>query len=351
MQHPHYRISGDLPLLIEAGDHRSVAELCAWLAAEAPALRGEQRRHGAFLFRGFDVRKAEDFEAVARTLAPGLEKDYLGTSPRDAVTEFVFNASELPDFFPIPQHCEMSFCATPPSHLFFCALTAPAAGSGETPLCDFRRVWQTLDPDVRERFETRGLRHVRNYAPPGESGGASQLKPWQDMFGTTDHAAVEARCRTEGFEPEWLPGDGLRLWSDQPVFRDHPETGERAWHNHLTTFHSSTPVDEYERIHAYRPTERHQQILEMARGLEAETAAMPAAERSMHTLHADGSEIAREDVQHVRDVIWQETVVTPWEDGDIIAIDNHSIAHGRLPYEGPRHIVVCWGQDDREHSS
>lgn len=81
----------------------------------------------------------------------------------------------------------------------------------------------------------------------------------------------------------------------------------------------------------------------MARSLEEQSADTPPAERSMHTFHADGSEIAREDVQHVRDIIWQETVVTPWQQGDIIAIDNHSTAHGRLPYEGPRRIVVCWG--------
>lgn len=343
MHHPRYRVGGELPLVIDACQHGSLNDLCDWLEASRAEIRATWLRHGALLFRGFEVAAAKDLEMVARRLAPRLARDYLGTSPRDAVTDFVFNASELPDFFPIPQHCEMSFCAQPPSHLFFCALTAPAAGSGETPLCDFRRVWQELDPGVRERFETRGLRHVRNYAPPGASGDAVQLKPWEDMFGTTDHAAVETRCHAEGFEPEWLPGDGLRLWSEQPVFRDHPETGERAWHNHLTTFHASTAVDEYERICAFRPTERHQQVLEMARSLEEQSADTPPAERSMHTFHADGSEIAREDVQHVRDIIWQETVVTPWQQGDIIAIDNHSTAHGRLPYEGPRRIVVCWG--------
>jgi hypothetical protein len=44
----------------------------------------------------------------------------------------------------------------------------------------------------------------------------------------------------------------------------------------------------------------------------------------------------------VRDVVWRHLVPTPWQRGDVVAIDNHSTSHGRLPYEGPRHIAVCW---------
>jgi hypothetical protein len=80
------------------------------------------------LLRGFDVEKARDFERVSRVIDPELQNEYLGTSPRDGLMDYVFNASELPDFFPIPQHCEMSFCARPPRRVFFCCLTEPAVG-------------------------------------------------------------------------------------------------------------------------------------------------------------------------------------------------------------------------------
>ena len=121
------------------------------------------------------------------------------------------HASELPDFYPIPQHCEMSFCANPPRRVFFCCLVEPAEGSGETPLCDFRKVWNDLDPDVRARFVDAGLRHVRNYSGPGVvDDDPVRLKPWPDMFLTTDPAEVEAKCREEGFEPSWLPNQKTR---------------------------------------------------------------------------------------------------------------------------------------------
>ncbi len=339
-----FELSGELPLCVEPAADSSVATLIASLSAERTQFEAALTRRGALLFRGFDVSGPADFEAIARAIAPDLKRDYLGTSPRNAVTEFVFNASELPDFFPIPQHCEMSFCAQPPRRVFFCCLVPPAAGSGETPLCDFRAVWRDLDPSLRARFEARGIRIIRNYSGPGadDSQDPMRLKRWDEMFETTDRAEVEARCRAEGFEPSWLPGDGLRLVSTQPVFRDHPVTGERVWFNHLTTFHRSSPAAEYRRIAAFRPSQRHRGLLALAQALDAKARAKPAIEQSMHCTALDGSEFDDADLEQLRDVVWKHLVVTEWRRGDVFAIDNASVSHGRLPYEGPRHVVVCW---------
>jgi hypothetical protein len=38
-------------------------------------------------------------------------------------------------------------------------------------------------------------------------------------------------------------------------------------------------------------------------------------------------------------VIWQNLVVYPWQTGDVVAIDNNAVGHGRLPYQGPRRIA------------
>ncbi|MGI9590114.1 MAG: TauD/TfdA family dioxygenase, partial [Myxococcota bacterium] len=180
----------ELPLMIRPGGaqeaDRSVDGLCQWLKDEAERVQSWLTEHGAILFRGFAVEAPADFEQLARAIAPELKNEYLGTSPRDGLTDYVFNASELPDYYPIPQHCEMSFIAEPPRRVFFCCLEAPAEGSGETPLCDFRKVWRDLDPEVKERFEERGLRIVRNYGPPGQAGNdPMQLKGWDEMFLTT----------------------------------------------------------------------------------------------------------------------------------------------------------------------
>jgi alpha-ketoglutarate-dependent taurine dioxygenase len=343
-----YEATGELPLSLspraDSPGSRNVTRLCQALKDRRDEVQALLLRHGAIRFRGFDVEDAGDFERIARAVDDDLKRDYLGTSPRDLVTDYVFNASELPDFYPIPQHCEMSFCAHPPRRVFFCCLVEPAEGGGETPLCDFRRVWADLDPGVRDRFEAKGIRHVRNYAAPGaeESADPTQLKPWPDMFHTTDHSVVEAKSRAEGFEPVWVDGEALRLISSQPVMRAHPTTGEPVWHNHLTTFHRSTAEAELRRVAEYRPTERQKGLARMAAGLAEKLADTPPEELGMHTTHLDGSEIDPSDVEHVRDVIWRHMSIEPWKRGDVVAIDNHSTSHGRLPYEGDRKVVVCW---------
>ena len=126
------------PRVVEADDDRDLGRLCDWLRSHPEPVQEWLTAHGALLFRGFPVRTPADFERLARSVDPDLKNEYLGTSPRDALTDHVFNASELPDYYPIPQHCEMSFCANPPRRVFFTCFGPPAGGSGETPLCDFR---------------------------------------------------------------------------------------------------------------------------------------------------------------------------------------------------------------------
>jgi len=334
-----------LPLVVKARGAREIDELVAWIRANHTQLRSELARVGAILFRGFAVDDAAGFERVARAVDDELGNEYLGTSPRNALTSHVFSASELPPFYPIPQHCEMSFTAKPPRRLFFACLVEPAAGSGETPLCDFRRVWQDLDPALRRRLAERGLRIVRNYGSPGAKSALNpfQLKSWDEMFGTTDRAAVEATCAREGFTPTWTADGGLRLVSTQPLSRVQPETGAEVWHNHLTTFHASAPAAEYRRIWRLRPSLRHLAFWQLSRGLAAlqRRGKKPDA-LAMHCTHADGSEIPDADVAQVLDVIWRHLVVVPWRRGDVIAIDNFAVSHGRLPYAGPRQVAVCW---------
>src|SRR6187401_763595 len=100
---------GTLPLVIEPENDRRAENLTAWLASERESVERKLLEHGALLFRGFDITTPAAFEQIARSIDADLKKDYLGTSPRDALTEFVFSASELPPYYPIPQHCEMTF--------------------------------------------------------------------------------------------------------------------------------------------------------------------------------------------------------------------------------------------------
>ncbi|MBC8292507.1 MAG: TauD/TfdA family dioxygenase [Proteobacteria bacterium] len=352
---------GGLPLLVEpelpgagelgkseaaGGGVATAVGLAAWLSENSDWVQARLLEHGALLFRGFRVTAAPDFESVARALEPELGTEYLGTSPREPLqgSRYVFSASELPSHYPIAQHAEMSFVARPPRRLFFCCFQEPADGSGETPVTDLRRVWSELDADLKRRLLAGGLRIVRNYCgPAAKSRSPFQLKGWHEMFGTTDRGAVETKCRLEGFEVSWLEGDALRLVHTQSLVRDHSDTGETAWHNHLQVFHLSSAAGEYRRIFALRPTLRNFAVWQLARLLTLlQRLTRSSEEQAMHCTRLDGGEIATADVEAVRDAIWRNMVVTPWRLGDVLVIDNQSTAHGRLPYRGRREIAVAW---------
>ncbi|NQY90895.1 MAG: TauD/TfdA family dioxygenase [Deltaproteobacteria bacterium] len=336
----------DLPLVLGPAGVDSGPGLVSWLLHNSDWVQARLVEHGALLFRDFNITDAVGFEAVARAVEPRLGKEYLGTSPREPLqgSDYIFSASELPAHFPIAQHAEMTFVANPPGKLFFCCFEQPGEDSGETPVTDLRRVWRELDEDLKARLVDGGVRIVRNYCGPGvKSRSPFQLKGWDEMFGTTDRVAVEAKCREQGFDVTWLDDNGLRLVSTQAISRDHPETGEAAWHNHLQVFHLSSAAGEYRRIFRMRPTLRNFAVWQFARLLTAlQGLTRSSEEQAMHCTRLDGSEIPTRDVEAVRDAIWRNMKVTPWRRGDVLVIDNHSTSHGRLPYSGPRKIAAAW---------
>jgi alpha-ketoglutarate-dependent taurine dioxygenase len=335
-----------LPLVIEpAGADRGAGALAGWLSGHRGWVAERLLRHGALLLRGFAVDTPPEFERVARAIDDELKNDYLGTSPRDALTDYIFSASELPPYYPIPQHCEMSFTRNPPRKLFFCCLIPSAGSGGETPLVDFRQVLVDLDPKVRERFQVRGVRNIRNYSGP--KGGSRfdlwKLKRWDEMFRTTDRAAVEAKCRDNQFGYRWKSGERLELTNVQPAMQAHPVSGELAWFNHSQVFHLSAAPGEYRRLARRIGEARYRWLGRVAAAMVLVKSRLGRTEdQAMHCTYGDGTAIPDADMECVRDAIWKNMVFFKWERGDVVAIDNFSVAHGRMPYRGPRKIAVCW---------
>ena len=338
---PWSQDAASLPLVIRAGDSPRVDGLVGWLREHREWIQHRLLRHGAILLRGFGVAEARVFESVARAIQPELRTDYLGT-PRNRLAEHVFPASELPGPYPISQHCEMSYLKTPPSRVFFCCLVAPAPSSGETPLADFRKVWRDLDPAVRERFERGGIRIIRNFRGSRPSALPTwKQERWDEFFATTDRAVVEARCAEEGMEAQWTKDGGLRLAITQPVHRDHPQTGERVWYNQFAAHHLASSAWEYPRIFRMRPTLRNWIFWQVVRTTVALKRRSPARALAYYCTYADGSAIPDADIKALLGTIWKHKSIFPWQRGDVLAIDNRSVSHGRMPFRGRREVVAC----------
>lgn len=339
--------SRGLPLVIEPnGSGKSKEELLNWMKANKERLDKSFYERGALLFRGFDIDTPKDFESVAYQTDPRLKNDYYGTSPRNIVkdTTYIYTASELPGHYPIMQHCEMSYVKHPPISLFFYCHVQPDYG-GETPICNFRKVYADLDPRVREDFDKKGLLTVRNYSSPFHKSSFNlfELKKWNEIFNTTDKAEVEKQCKEQEIEYEWMANDNLRLVHRTPAAINHPITKERVWFNHLQVFNPKAASVEYSYIHHHQHRAKTffwNVFLKVMVGMKKMTTA--PIDQSMNVLFADGTAIPDSYVSHVEETIWKNLVIFPWQKNDVIAIDNFSTSHGRLPYEGKREILVCW---------
>lgn len=336
-----------LPLVVEPnGSGNTKTDLEKYLNDNKQEFEEAFYKNGAVLFRGFALNTPKDFEDIALRVDNRMEGGYYGTSPRMPVagTKFVYTASELPGYYPIAQHCEMSYVKHPPVTLFFYCHVEPPYG-GETPLCNFRKVYADLNPEVREAFDKKGVLTVRNYSGLGKSSKLNlfELKRWDEIFLTTDKQEVERQCREQEMDFEWLPNDGLRITHSTPAAIEHPRSKEKVWFNHLQVFHPTAAAEEYKHIH-----QRQHRMKTFLWGtlinlmVKVKKATTAPIDQSMNVLFGDGSEIPDSYVQHVEEVIWKNLVIFPWKKNDVIAIDNFSTAHGRLPFEGPREILVAW---------
>ncbi len=302
-----------LPLLVEpAVEGLSLAE---WAANNSEFVERNLSKHGAILFRNFGARTTDAFEQFIRATSGELLEYSDQTSPRHKVSGNVYTSTDYPPDQSIFLHNESSYAPAWPLKIFFFCVT-PAERGGETPIADVRGVLARIAPSVRDAFERKGWRLVRNF------GGGLGL-PWTRAFQTESREAVAKHCRGAGIELEWRDGGRLRASHVRRAVVEHPRTGERVWFNHAAFFHTST-LDEAVR--------------------EKLLAQFGEDDLPYQTFYGDGSPIEAPALEAIRDAYRRETVAFAWRAGDILMLDNMLVAHGRNPFTGPRRVVVGMAQ-------
>src|SRR5262249_40528477 len=94
-----------MPLIVTpAVDGVSLAE---WVADHRDELDGYFDKNGAVLFRGFDLKDAQDFEAVASGIVPDLFAEY-GDLPPEGASERIYHSTPYPADKTILFHSESS---------------------------------------------------------------------------------------------------------------------------------------------------------------------------------------------------------------------------------------------------
>jgi len=303
-----------LPLVFACSDPH--LGLAPWAQDKRELIDASLSKHGGLLFRGFGVKTPADFEDFIQTVSGDLLEYRERSSPRRAVSGRVYTSTEHPADQNIFLHNENSYQQTFSKKIFFFCET-PAEKGGETPIADCRKVFAQINPDVRERFTEKGWMYVRNY---GDGFGL----PWQTVFQTEDKRDVEEHCRKNKIQFEWKEGNRLRTRATLPAALKHPQTGEMTWFNHATFFHLTT-LEEWAQEALLEEFERPDD--------------MPT-----NTFYGNGSPIEQEVLDELREIYRRQTVVFPWERGDVLMLDNLLVAHGRTPYKGARRILVAMSE-------
>lgn len=303
-------LAGCEPLLVARPAAQGI-DLAAWIESHREQIEERLLRHGGVLFRGFGVRSLADFERLTGAFGADLLEYSYRSTPRSQVSDRIYTSTEYPADQHIPMHNEMSYTSSWPMKIwFFCAQAAESGGM--TPVADSRRVYERLRPAVREPFARLGVLYQRNF-------GHELDLPWESVFQTSEPAEVEVLCRAAGLEFEWKPGNRLRTRQVCQAVAQHPRTGEPVWFNQAHLFHVSSLQSEVR---------------------EALLAEFPEEELPRNTYYGDGSPIEDEVLEEIREAYRLEAVAFPWEQGDLLMLDNMLMAHGRAPFTGPRKILV-----------
>jgi alpha-ketoglutarate-dependent taurine dioxygenase len=293
--------------------------LPAWTADNREFVESNLRQHGGLLFRGFEMSGREDFAEFLTALGLRRMEYTEGATPRTKLGDSIYTSTEYPPEQSIALHNELNYVVTWPMKILFFCVTAAEAG-GETPIADVRRVYDRIDPKVRERFCEKGWMLMRN-------AGEGLSLPWQTTFHAASREELEEYCRRAQVEFEWKGDDRLRTRQVRPAVARHPQTGEWVWFNHVAFWHVSS----------LEPAVR-----------EAMLKVFREEDLPYNTYYGDGSPIPDEAVAELRAAYDAETVRFLWEKGDLLLLDNMLVAHGRRPFAGARKILTAMGDPNSE---
>jgi hypothetical protein len=199
----------------------------------------------------------------------------------------------------------------PPSRIaFFCDV--PAASGGETSILLSGALHARVAaarPDFLARLQARGLRYSRVLSEQDDAASA-QGRGWRSTYAAETRAQAEDAMRATGLAAwEWLPDGSLRTTSAtlHATLRD-PRSGELIFHNALAAVFLGW------------------------------TDTRNSGPKSVH--YGDGTPLDADDVAAVDEAMQALSVDIPWQQGDLMLLDNVRAMHARRPFVPPRRVLA-----------
>ncbi|MDF3299267.1 TauD/TfdA family dioxygenase [Streptomyces tropicalis] len=289
-----------------------------WAAEHRAALRARVDEHGALLVRGLCLREPAEVGALFGGLAGEPMTEREAFAPRESLGDGLYSSTAWPANQPMCMHHELSYAREVPGLMLFACLRAPDGG-GATGVADAEDVLAALPAALTERFEREGWLLTRSY---NDEIGSSLA----ESFGTDDPAAVERYCRENAVDFTWQPDGSLRTRQLRSAVVRHPVTGRRCWFNQIAFLNEWTLDPE---------------VREYLVDVYGEDG-LP-----FNTRFGDGSPIGEDVVKLLNATYEQHTRREPWQDGDVLLVDNIRTAHSREAFTGERRVLAALAEPRR----
>jgi alpha-ketoglutarate-dependent taurine dioxygenase len=286
-------------------------EAFAWLREHRRELDAKATRHGALLFRGFPVATPEDFDAFIRAFDfPNFKyEDSLSNAVRVVRTERVFSANEAPPEVNIFFHHEMAQTPIFPSRLFFYCERAATEG-GATPICRSDVLLERLrekHPGFVADCEAKSLKYT-NVMPASNDPNSGMGRSWQSTLRAETREQAESRLRELNYSWEWLADGCLRATTPVLPAVKQMSDGRKVFFNQL--------------IAAFKGWKD-------ARNDPAKSITF-----------GDGSALDRDAAMTACKLADELSFDVPWQQGDVVLVDNYVVMHGRRTFSGTRKVLA-----------
>lgn len=292
------------------GNGQSLAD---WAIKNASYIEKVLVHDGHAHLRGFRVAGVEEFESAARTLCGPLIAGYGDLPTSDDFREGYF-ATRYPEQLEIKFHNEASHTDTWPSRqMFYCV--REAATGGEWTIVDGRVAVDAMPSEIVSQVSASGFLYRRRFIPSLDAD-------WRQLYSVASYDELLLKMRARGYGVSIQGEDVVVSYRAPGIINDQRDATPR-WFNQVLLHHRAALAQEVDEL----------------------LSALYAPEDYPRTVYfGDGKPIPDDWIHRIESVLADCGATIPAATGDVLLVNNLTVAHGRRPYTGDRVVRVALGR-------